>query len=196
MDSGFGLRAHVNMVCRSAYYHLWNIGRVRKYLDTKSAKMAVHSLVTSRLDYHNGLLYGLPAGQLEKLQCVQNSAARVVSRACKRDHITPVLHALHWLPVSYRLQFKLLTLTYKAMHGEGPAYMQDMLTPYRPARSLRSGGELLLKVPRSLSRAGDRAFSVAAPTLWNRLPLAIRQASSTNIFKKRLKTLLFNAAFH
>lgn len=182
-------------VCQSANYHLRNIGKVRKYLDKGATQIAIHALVTSRLDNLNSLLYGLPACQLDKLQRVQNNAARIVTRAPMRDHITPVLHTLHWLPIKHRVQFKVLTLAYKAMHGEGPSYVKDMLELYSPGRALRSGHQLLLRVPKSRTRAGDRAFSVAAPTLWNRLPLTLRQAPSSEAFKKHLKTYLFSVAF-
>ena len=194
-DSDFGLQPHVSAVCRSAYYHLRNIGKIRKYLDKGAAQVAVHALVTSRLDNLNSLLYGLPACQLDRLQRVQNMAARIVSRTVMRDHITPVLCTLHWLPIKYRVQFKILTMAYKAMHSEGPAYISDMLVPYNPGRSLRSGGQLLLHVPKTRTLAGDRAFSVAAPTLWNALPLTIRQAPSSEAFKRNLKTHLFSLAF-
>jgi hypothetical protein len=195
MDSSYGLHSHVSMMCSSAYLHMRNVGKIRKYLDSRTAQIAIHSLVTSRMDQLNGLLHGLPDYQLARLQRMQNTAARIVSRTPGRDHITPVLRTLHWLPIKYRVQFKLLTLTYKALHGEGPVYIKDMLTPYNPSRTLRSDSRLLLEVPRSRTKAGDRAFSVASPKLWNSLPLALRQATSTDAFKGQLKTHLFTLAF-
>ena len=101
------------MLCRSTYCYLQNIGKIRKYLDVSTARIATHALVTSKLDYLNGLQHGLPACQLAKLQRVQNTAARIVSR------VIPSPFFAHWLPVKYRVQFKVLTLTYKAMHNEG-----------------------------------------------------------------------------
>ena len=178
-----------------------------------TAQIAIHALVTSKLDSLNGLLHGLPACQLAKLQCVQNTAARIVSRVHRQCHITPVLHTLHWLTIKYCVQFKMLVLTYKAMHNEGPSYIKDMLVHHYPRRTLRSESKLLLDVPMSRTHLGtepslwlphieeqpptpgDRAFSVAAPTLWDNIPLGIRQAPSTDAFKRLLKTYLFCQAF-
>ena len=167
------------MVCHSTYYHLRSIGKIRKYLDVSTAQITIHALVTSKLDYLNGLLHGLPACQLAKLQRVQNTAARIVSRVPRQCHIMPVLHTLHWLPLKYHVQFKVLILTHKAMHNEGPSYIKDMLVHHNPRRTLHSESKLLLDVPMSRTHLGDRAFPVAAPTLWNNISLGIRQAPST-----------------
>ena len=103
---------------------------------------------------------------------------------------------LHWLPVSKRIAFKILLLTYKALHGQGPVYLRDCLAFYKPQRSLRSANELLLSVPKSRLRTyGERAFQVAAPRLWNKLPLDIRQSPSTESFKNRLKTHFFKGEY-
>ena len=150
--------------------------------------------MSSRLDYCNGLLFGLPKKDLDRLQYVQNSAARVLTRTKPWQHITPTLKQLHWLPVKYRIDYKLLLLTYKALHALAPQYLSDLLENYTPARTLRSSDLGLLTVPRA-KKLGDRAFSVAAPTLWNALPLGIRQAQTLASFKSALKTHLFVQAF-
>ena len=137
-----------------------------KYLDMSTAQIANHALVTSNLYYLNGLLHGLPARQLAKLKRVQNTAARIVSRVPRRCHIIPVLLTLHCLAVKYRVQFKALVLTYKAMHNEGPSYIKDMLVHHNSRRTLRSDFKLLLRLPMPRTHLGDRAFPVAAPTLW------------------------------
>ena len=136
-------------------------------------------LVMSRVDYGNALLFGLPEMQLHNLQMIQNSAARLVTGTHGRDHITPVLFKLHWLPVRYRIEFKLLVLVYQAVHHLGPAYLTSLVTPYAPARSLRSAAHRSLTIPRyNLERYGRRAFSVAGPSLWNNLPVTIREAGT------------------
>ena len=99
LDSTLNMKNHVTAICKSAYYHLRNISAIRKSLDTKSAETLVHAFVTSRLDCGNSLLAGLPISLLSKLQVVQNCAARVVMMMGKYDHVTPILHQLHWLPI-------------------------------------------------------------------------------------------------
>ena len=141
-------------------------------------------------------MYGLPDKVIQTLQRTQNIAARLVSGCRKYDHITPVLKDLHWLPVKQRIQFKILTLTFKALNGLAPEYLLDLLTVKENARTLRSSSELLLCVPKSHYKLyGDRAFCVDAPTLWNKLPSDIRKSKSLVSFKKNVKTLLFKIAF-
>ena len=196
-DSMLNLEHHVNTICRNAYFQIRSIGHIRKYLDTDSAKTITHALVTSRLDYCNSLLYGLPDRLLHKLQRVQNTSARLVSRLRKYDHISSTLVDLHWLPVHHRIDFKILVLTYQALNGDGPQYIKDMLVPYKPARSLRSQSSQLLKVPITrLSTFGDRSFEKASAVLWNKTPLAIRTSPTLGTFKSRLKTHLFKCAFN
>ena len=118
------------------------------------------------------------------------SAARLVTRAKKNDHITPILQRLHWLPVNARIVFKILLITYKALHNQAPGYIIELLSMYKPRRSLRSAALHLLTVPSSNTKSyGDRAFSVAAPKLWNSLPVHIRTSDSLSSFKSLLKCL-------
>ena len=100
-------------------FHLRNIGHVRKRLTESTAKQLVQSLVISRLDYCNNLLRGLPSEMLAKLQLVQNNAARLITRTKRRDHITPVLIKLHWLPIKARIDFKILLFVFKAINDKG-----------------------------------------------------------------------------
>ena len=152
----------------------------------------IHAFITSKLDCCNAILYGLPQAQLDKLQGIQNTAARIESKTKKSQHITPVLLSLHWLPIHERIVFKLLLLTYKALNGQAPSYILDLLTKYKPSRNLRSGTKYLLTVPRSDTKSyGDRSFQVAAAELFNKLPMELKTAVSTNSFKAQLKTYLF-----
>jgi len=168
---------------------------MRKYLDQPSTERLVHAFVTSRLDCNNSLLYGLPANQLQPLQRIQNTAARLITRSKRNDHITPILCKLHWLPVSKRIIFKTLLLTFKAHNGLAPSYISDLIAPIKCSSivSLRSSEKNLLQPgPRNKTDFyGDRAFSVAAPKLWNALPQEIRSATSLSMFKSKLKTHLF-----
>ena len=154
--------------------------------------------VTSKLDYGNAVLFGINGRLLQKLQRVQNSAARVITQQRRRDHlhITPVLIALHWLPVPWRITYTILVLTFRALHNLAPEYIADMIVEYTPSRQFRSAGSRLLRVPRhNLEHYHRRGFSVTAPRLWNDLPDSLRHVDSLERFKSNLKTHLFKAAF-
>ena len=178
-------------MCHTASYYLRNIGRIRRYLDPETYRLVVHVLLTSRMDNLNSILHGAPAHTVIAVQRVQNSAARLVAGARSYDSITSILWSLHWLPTAYRCHFKIFILTFKALHGQAPAYVVDMLTPYTPQRSLRSGDQGQLVVPRTRTKWGDRAVPVAAPIFWNSLPLVFRQSPSLESVKSLLETHLF-----
>ena len=195
-DDHLTMSSHINSICHSASLALRNIGRVRKYLDQANSERLVHAFITSRLDYCNSLLYGLPVKEISKLQRIQNSAARLVMKCKPRDHITSLLQKLHWLPVEHRIIFKVLLMTFKIINGCAPEYLSDLLETYVPKRSLRSATQGFLVVPKSsTSTYGDRAFSVAAPKLWNNMPVNIRTTISIDSFKRKLKTHLFQIVF-
>ena len=156
----------------------------------------IHTYVTSRLDNGNCLLYGISDQLLTKLQRVQNAAARLITKTKKQDHVTAVLIDLHWLPIKQRIEYKLLLLTFRSLHELAASYITDLLIRYEPTRPLRSADAHLLEVPRCrLHTQGEKAFSSAAPRLWNNLPLAMRATDSLSSFKKQLKTFLFKRAF-
>ncbi len=156
-----------------------------------------HAFVTTRLDYCNSLYYGVSQSSLSRLQLVQNAAARLLSGTRKYEPVIPILSALHWLLINYRMDFKILLFVYKALNNLAPQYLTDLLRPYTPSRTLRSSDLCLLIVPRSwLKKRGDRAFATAGPKLWNSLPLHIRLAPSISAFKSALKTYLYSVAFN
>ena len=176
MDTKFTMEPHITKIMQIAFLKIRQISYYRKFLTPSAAKTLIHAYIMSRLDYCNGLLYGLPTNLVAKLQSILNTAARLVTKTRKYEHITPVMINLHWLPIQYRIQFKLLLLIYKSLHGLAPSYLSDKLS-LRPNKGLRSDNRLLLNVPVSTLRLkfyGDRAFSVAGPTLWNALPKNIR----------------------
>ena len=156
-DCNMSLERHVTNISRTAYYHLHSIGRIRRYLEQGHTKQLVHALVISRIDCCNSLLNGLSVTVVEKLQHVQNACARVILIQPKRDHVTPMLLELHWLPVKCRITFKTLLLTFKCLHGLAPTYLSALLSPYCPTRSLRSSDQLLLNQPTSRTRLGERS---------------------------------------
>ena len=195
-DRCLTMENHITNVARSLNYQLREIRLIRHVLTDRAAEQLMHSLITSRLDYCNSLLSGLPATHLDKLQRCQNTAARIVACLPKREHITPSLKALHWLPVDSRITFKILLLTYRTLHHLAPKYLQELLCLKIPCHDTRSSSKQQLVIPRTnLKTIGDRAFSAVAPKLWNKLPKEIQNAPSITSFKSLLKTHLFKKAY-
>ncbi len=195
-NSNLSFDSHVSSICKTAFFHLKNISKLRPMLSMSNAETLIHAFMTSRLDYCNALLGGCSARLINKLQMVQNAAARVLTRTRKYDHISPVLSTLHWLPTKHRIDFKILLITYKALNGLAPQYLSELLSHYSPPRPLRSQNSGHLIIPRiSKSTAGGRSFSYLAPKLWNNLPNTVREADTLCQFKSRLKTHLFNLAY-
>ena len=177
---------------KSSYYQIRQLRQIRSSLDISSAIILANSLVISKLDYCNSLLNGLPKSSINRLQVVQNSLARTIYPSTKRsDHISPVLHKLHWLPVSSRIEFKIATLAFKVLKFQQPAYIYDLIAPYIPPRSLRSSNKNLLIVLDILSEMGRRSFSFASLSIWNSLPQHIRSSDSLPAFRDLLKTFLY-----
>ena len=173
------MNVHIGKICSKALDRLY-IRQIRKFLTVQSTKTPVHAFISSHLDYCNALLFSLPKYQLDRLQKVQNAVARVIFQIPKLDHITPKLIDLHWLPVTFRAQFKWLLFVYKSLHNQSPPYIKDLLS-LKPATNyaLRSSAQSLLFVPKAnCSSFGDKAFAHAAPVFWNSLPLTIRTSSS------------------
>ena len=157
-------------------------------------KALTHAFISSRLDYCNGLYFGITDGLMSRLQSVQNAAARLVVGLGRREHITAVLQQLHWLPVRRRVQFKLATLVHRSLTGTAPAYlsMDCKLTSDTIPRSLRSSDYRTCEARRTKNNFGDRCFAAAGPTVWNSLPLQLRQPDISNErFRRLLKTFLF-----
>ena len=143
------------------------------------------TLIGSKLDYCNSVLFNVTEKEISKLQGVQNCLARVVGKSPRFCHITPLLKSLHWLPVRYRIKFKSCSLTYQALTSGQPVYIENILQPSRKVRTRRSSDLDQLNVPRVITAVGScRAFSVAAPRLWNELPLEIRPAKTQISFQK------------
>ena len=189
---------HINRTCSSAFYYLYNIRRIRKYLSRPTTESLVHAFITSRVDYCNSPLYGLPNSHIMKLQRIQNAVARLVKGAPRFCYATTLLFHLHWLPISYRIKFKILLLTFKCLYGLAPNYLIDLISIKKQSRySLRSNDSLLLELPSTKTRPtlGDRAFQSVAPYLWNALPSTIRNIKTLDTFRTAVKTHFVNLAF-
>ena len=195
-DSQLNMDKHIGNVSRTCYMHLNKIGRIRKYLTPDATRSLVNATFTARLDYANSLLYGITKHNISKLQRIQNTSARIITQTRKYEHITPILMELHWLPVFQRINFKILIQVYKAQNELSLQYVRSMVREYVPGRSLRSADHFLLETPRSTTSYGKRTFEMATGTLWNELPIAAKHAKSLNIFKKLVKTFLFNKVFN
>ena len=197
LDRHLAMNAHVNEICKAGFYHIRSLRQIRRSIPIDVANAVACSLVSSRLDYANGTLYGTSQTNIDKLQRMQNAAARVVANsvAVHHMHSSDLLKQLHWLPVSCRINYKIAVLTYKAMTTSSPHYLNCLITPYIPNRSLRSSDAGLLSIPRCRLHFASRAFRVAAPTVWNALPLDVRSSASCDVFACRLKTFYFATAF-
>ena len=141
-DGQLKMDTQINSIYKTALFHLYNIRRIRKFLNFECTKILVK---TSRLDFCNSLLYGLPNNQLHKLQRIQNAAARLICNVGRFEHITPSLYRLHWLPINYRIQFKILLFVYKSLNSIAPPYISE-LVELKPASryNLRNSDDTLL----------------------------------------------------
>ena len=173
IDDKLSMNSHINKVCNASFYYLHNIRWIRKHLSHHSSETLIHAFVSSWLDYCNSLLYELPQ---------QNAAARLMFEQPKFCHITPVLSQLHWLPIKYCIEFKILLMTFKAIHGMVPDYIICKLLSQRKSTgySLRSSKKVVLEVPCSeiLPTLGGTALCYAAPKLWNNLSSKISSIDS------------------
>src|SRR6218665_1397240 len=171
------------------------IRHIRSALTKDMSQTIACSLVSSRLDYGNSIFVGVSDLEVKRLQRIQNSLARVMLCVSIRTCSSVLLHQLHWLPVEFRINFKLACLTYKVLCTSKPTYLHALLTPYTPPRCLRSSGTRPLAEPRYRIVMGSRAFHFSAPREWNRLPLSLRSSNYLPYFKKCLKTHYFFLAF-
>jgi len=160
----------------------------------------VHAFIISKIDYCNILFIGLPKKQLKKLQKIQNRAVRLICSLNPWDHVTPSLIALHWLPIKARIEYKVCLMVFKVLKLKQPEYLLDLLQPASNNLdiSLRSEDDSLrLQEPRAVMNKlfGERSFKYSAPRFYNSLPITLRKSESVDIFKKNLKTFIFQKAF-
>ena len=201
-DRVLSLRQHVSYTSKTCPFHLRNISRIRMYIPQDISVVLIKSLVMSRLDYSNSLLYGLPKCTASGSQAVQNSDARIVTRERLRDQdsMSRVLMELHRLPVDKKIEYKLLLYTYKALHGLAPGYLCKLVVSYEPMRVLRSAESNLLTVPpEKPGKYGSRSCVGASANLWNSLrgkrAAGLKNSPIVESFKINLKTYLFCERF-
>ena len=166
MDSKLTLDSHISAIGKSCYYHLRSLRHIRRSLTQDMAISVAVAIVQSRLDYCNSLLSDISTFNINKLQRVQNLAARLALNDWHSpSHV--LVSKLHWLPVLSRIKFKISSLTYKLLNDHQPGYLSSLISLYTPVRSLRSSNMSLLTQPLARLSIGRRAFSVCAPQLWN-----------------------------
>ena len=185
------------IVC-ACFYQLRRLKQVRRILGQQITATLVSAFIFSRLDYCNSLLAGLSKNSVRPLQRVQNAAARLVAGIGPRDHVTPALISLHWLPVYYRIKFKLCVLMHLVHVGRSPTYISSLVqaTAALPGRSrLRSANSHCYELPRIKLSFTERCFSFAGPSAWNSLPAVLHEQTNTATFKRLLKTHLFKLAY-
>ena len=194
LDKTLSMDKHISHICRICMLNLQRIKLIRSFLSVDSCKILVQCLVISHLDYANAILATLPKSHLNKLQRVQNYAAKLILKCHIRDSSTESLKQLHWLPVHARIDFKILTLVFKCLHDSAPLYLKSLINYRVNVRSgLRSArDDKILEIPFTRSsKFADRSFSVCGPKIWNKLPYNIRNCSNLARFKRELKTHLF-----
>ena len=130
LDETLSMHEHISNTCKNAYYQLRKIRSISAFLPQSAVIQLVVSLILSRVDYCNSLLAGLPTSEIRRLQQILNSSARLIFGSRKRDHISPLLIRLHWLPVSARITYKIATLAYKHFQGTLPDYLSTSLITY------------------------------------------------------------------
>ncbi len=192
-DRTLSMEEQVKATCKSGFYHIKNLWRIRKFLNAEQANVASNAFITSKLDYGNSLLGGAPKFLTNKLQMVQNAAIRIVTKTGKYDHISDKLREYKWLPIKYRIKYKINMLTWKALRGKAPGYLSEMLKERKYDIDVRSGRTKLLVVPKTnLKTMGDKAFSSTAPSFWNQLPKKLRMNENLHSFKMGLKSHFLN----
>jgi len=195
-DENLHLKDYVMNLCKTVQFQIHIISQIRHLLDECTTATLVHALVTSRIDYCNSLLFGLPKSTMNKIQKLQNRAARIIRRSKLREHITPILISLHWLPIEARVEFKVACLAYKCVHGTAPEYLRSLVAVRVPPRTLRSSGAVALEQKICRTGFSSRAFTFAAPAVWNKLSAATRSISSFTCFRSSLKTELFKRYYN
>ena len=169
---------------------------IKNIFDKSSLLTIINSFVITRLDYCNSLLAGVTESNISKLQKLQNACARMVTGAKRKDHITPILKNLHWLPVKERIKFKVMLFVYKCFNSSAPEYLCELLGRATHGRILRSTTQHHFVPQRCHKKIGTCRFSVQGPNLWNECDIEMKCSPSVDTFKNRLKTFLFKKHFN
>ena len=192
LDSSLSFNTQIKRLKSSCYHKLRNLAKMKPFLNVKQMQQLVQALILSSLDYCNALYYGTSSNTIRQLQSIQNRACATILGLKKREPTTEHLKNLHWLKVQERIEFKILLVTYKALNGQAPMYISEIIN-YNPLSGSRSPS---LQTYVSKTSFGDRAFMCCAAKLWNALPEDIRLSVDVDIFKIKLKTYLFKKSYN
>ena len=198
LDGNLNLKEHILTKCKTAIANFVRICNIQKYLTTDACSTLILGLCISHLDYANALYYRLPNKTISHLQRLQSMCAKLTLRKFKYDSTTDALLQLHWLPIKHRINFKIATITHKCIYGTAPQYLKDLLIPAPNPRSLRSSNDrtkLIIPFTKFKTFAAQ-SFSIAAPMIWNQLPMLLQETTNVELFKRQLKTHLYRVAFY
>jgi exonuclease III len=200
-DHQLNLDAQVNAVTRICFLNQRNLSKIGSKLSLELKIQMVHSNILCFIDYCNSAYFGLTEKNLQKLQKIQNNAVRFIYGLYgkkRRESITPYLEKLHFLPVRWRIRFKIALLVFKCINNLAPNYLKNLihLRDVKRRSSRLDDDFFLLKIPpkTNLSRS-ESAFSICGPKIWNELPFDVRCLACIDSFKSALKTFYFNKAF-
>ena len=197
-DNILSMSAQINDVVRICTYLMRGIRRVKHFVDYRVLNTLVVTNVLSRIDFVNCLFTGLSSYSLHKLDVVINNAARLIVNVPVRNHITPTLINLHWLKPKFRIEYRCIVMIYKCIHNYNmPSYIKDMFQVYKPVRVTRLtvNGHYIM-CPRFRTTFGERCFQITAINLWNSLPNEMQEIERLNVFKRKLKTYLFQKCYN
>ena len=152
LDEHLSFDQHIAYLCKVCFMYLGSIKKFQHMIMFEATKTLVHALIMARLVYCNSLYMGQPQCVFDRLQRIMNAIARVIAGASCRNRITPILKRLHWLPMKERSQFKILTLVFKSVNGTAPMYLNDIMKPYAPRRTLRSKSSNSLEIIRTKNK--------------------------------------------
>ncbi len=200
MNSTLNFDNHIQKKCQIAHMQLRNLKAIRKHLTQNSAEILVHGLIHSHLDFCNGLFTNIPAYQLDKLQRVQNHAARVVTGATYDQPSAEILKTLHWLPVRARIMYKVIVTVFRVVNGTAPLYIRKLFNPiqgqYRQRLRSSSSSVIQFEIPTTRTKLADRSLAVVGPKWWNLLPNHLQNLACESLFKSKLKTYLFGRFYN
>ena len=198
-DDKLDMNKQINHICSVGYGMLRNLWKISKKVTDKTLRtQLIHSSILSRINYCNSLYTSLPKFQTKKIQKLINASTRFIFNITgtnRFQHITPFLKQVHFLPIEFRIEFKICLIIYKCLYGNSPTYLTELIKNKKPGthRTLRIDLDRSLLAFSSTEKQTykSRGFSHAAPTIWNRLPKYIRDSKNISLFKSNLKTYYY-----